>query len=202
MSSDPVASMSDDHARVRELAGRLEEATRSGDAETASELAKELTRTLNAHAAIEEEVFYPAVINVAPDLVPQVEGVLEEHRAAKDLLYVAATGTSEVEESAGPGMPPTELLLEAVQHHVVEEEALFGTLRESDRASQVAKVTGEVLDERKNALHVVSPPPASADSEGEQDSRREKRAAKRRKKAAAGGGADLDGTTARWIPHA
>jgi iron-sulfur cluster repair protein YtfE (RIC family) len=89
MSSDPVSTMSNEHGHARELARRLEDATERGDAAAANALAKELTDALNAHAALEEEILYPALVKVAPDLAPKVEEVLAAHAAAKSLLYEA-----------------------------------------------------------------------------------------------------------------
>jgi hypothetical protein len=171
-STDPVSSLTDDHVQVRELADQLEKATESGDAEAASELAHELTKTLNAHTAVEEEVFYPAVLDVAPDLAPKVEEVLGDHQAAKALLFEAATNQTKSDESTRPEMQETRLLIEAVHRHTTEEDALFDSLRATARDAEVARVAGDEVDAKKQSFNVVRSDPDGRAPSGRKAARR------------------------------
>ena len=54
---DAIALLKDDHRKVEELFGQFEKARGDGRKES---LASEICLELSVHAAIEEEIFYPA----------------------------------------------------------------------------------------------------------------------------------------------
>jgi hypothetical protein len=148
---DALSELAHDHDHVRELVSRLEEATGAGDNASANELAHELTNELNAHTAIEEEVFYPAVLQLAPDLRPEVEEALEEHQKAKELLFEAASGAPAVAEEAAP---ETGLLTKAVEHHLAEEK-LFESVRRTLGVDELHHLAGS-LDAKKRTMGAAS----------------------------------------------
>lgn len=172
MQDDPVTTMSADHAHVQELADQLEAAEKGGDADAAADLAKELIDALNSHAKVEEEVFYRALLRVAPDLAPQVDEVLGDHTEAKSMLFQAATSDLQRTLEGNDSMPDTELLIEAAQKHTEAEEKLFDTIREEGRAPELAEAVGDGIDELRNTLDSAQPPAE------ELDDRRKKRRAK------------------------
>jgi hypothetical protein len=148
---DALSDLADDHHHVRELVTQLETAVGDGDNVGATALAKEITDGLNANAAIEEEVFYPAVLQSAPELAPEVERALEQHQRAKQLLFeVVACGTDET----GATAPDLELLHEAIGHHVSEEE-LFPSVRGALSHDELMHLAARV-EARKEALEVAS----------------------------------------------
>lgn len=117
---DAITLLKDDHKTVEQLFKRFE---KTGDRAYAErrQLVDRMIEELAAHAAIEEQLFYP----VARAAVPETEDIalesLEEHHIVKWVL-------SELE-----AMAPTDerfrakvtVLIENVRHHVKEEENDF-----------------------------------------------------------------------------
>ena len=109
---DAIALLKKDHMTVKRLFERFEKA-RSGKKEIADRIVKELA----VHAAIEEQLFYPAVKDAEPtrDLVLES---YEEHKQMKMVLSDLASADKKTPEwKAG-----LKVLMEDVQHHVGEEE--------------------------------------------------------------------------------
>lgn len=110
-----LAMLQDDHRRVKSLFQKLERA--KSDSEQRSQLAEQACRELRIHAALEEELFYPAIRDQIRDeeLVDQAE---VEHQSARQLI--------EQLEQLDPQDPrhaaTCRVLAEYVQHHVQEEE--------------------------------------------------------------------------------
>lgn len=107
-------------------------------------LIKKIIKELSIHAAIEEQVFYPAVRDAVEDAKDEVLEALEEHHIVKWVL-------SELE-----GMSPdaerfdakVKVLCENVTHHVKEEETkLFKMVRQN--------MDKEALDELGRALEAA-----------------------------------------------
>jgi hemerythrin superfamily protein len=99
-----------------------------GAAKRRRQIVDKVIEALSAHAAIEEQVFYPQVRRSMPDATPEVLEALEEHHIVKWTL-------SELED-----MDPTDerfgakviVLMESVRHHVKEEETeLFPKVRKA-----------------------------------------------------------------------
>lgn len=114
-----------DHQNVEALFQRFERAAPDDTAELRS-VAEKIVEHLSVHAAVEEQVFYPAIRAKVPDEEATVLEALEEHHAVKLLLH-------EIEKT-----PPTaerftaklRVLTEQVRHHVKEEEnELFPKVR-------------------------------------------------------------------------
>lgn len=122
---DAITSLREDHKRVEKLFKQFEKTEDSG---TKQRVVAEIIRELSVHAAIEEQVFYPAIRKQATDTEDMVLESLEEHHIVKWTL-------SELD-----GMTPDEerfeakvtVLIESVRHHVEEEEGdLFPQVREA-----------------------------------------------------------------------
>ncbi len=102
--------LKEQHAEVRSLFERL----LKGNGES-KELLKKLATSLSAHMAIEQELFYPAVLKVKEDLV--LEGY-EEHAVARFALKrLMKTSPSDQTFKA-----KVTTLMEIIEHHVEEEE--------------------------------------------------------------------------------
>jgi hemerythrin superfamily protein len=131
---DAVAFLKADHREVEKLFKAFEKAGERAY-RSKRKLVDDMTRSLSQHAAIEEQVFYPAVRSAVPEATGDVLEALEEHHIVKWVL-------SELE-----GMDPTDerfdakvtVLMENVRHHVREEEGeLFPEIRsEMDRKALV-----------------------------------------------------------------
>jgi hemerythrin superfamily protein len=143
---DVITMLRDDHKAVRALF-RKYEATGDDATKTRQKLVEEITQELLAHAAAEEQVFYAAVKRDVPSERDDVLEGHEEHRVAERLLDELST------------LPPDDetfhakvtVLIEAVRHHVKEEEDdLFPAVRaEIDR--KTLKELGEAFATAKAA---------------------------------------------------
>lgn len=115
--SEPAAikMLKDQHREVEDLFEEFEEAAENEDSEKARELAGVICEQLTLHATIEEEIFYPAVLN--EETADQLEEAAVEHISAKRLIADVAEATSDKKLKA-----LMSVLKEQVEHHVEEEE--------------------------------------------------------------------------------
>ena len=143
---DAIALLKQDHKTVRGLFRRFEHAGPTAT-KTHQELAAQIIAELSRHAAIEEQLFYPAVREIFPDDEEYVLEALEEHHAAKSLLAEIDRLSPTHERFLAKMM----VLIESVERHIQEEErTVFPELRramgrnqltELGRALQAAKKT-------------------------------------------------------------
>jgi len=110
--------------------------------------AEEICEELRIHAAIEEEIFYPAVKSVRDKEAKfDVEEALEEHKQMKSAMEDALK-----DEGQEPAFAAKmKVLKENVEHHAGEEEKeIFKVARKlgDDRLEEL----GQQLQERKEAL--------------------------------------------------
>ena len=154
---DAIAVLKADHAEVEKLFKRFE---RLGPNARKSRLdiAKKVIAALSQHAAIEEQVLYPAVRAQLPDETGTVLEALEEHHVAKWLLSELDGMTPEDERFA----PKFIVLAESVRHHVKEEEgAMFPKLRGSFTKRQLDELGDSLATAKKTAP--TKPHPRSPD---------------------------------------
>ena len=133
-----------DHENVEALFDRFERAGPDAYEEKAH-IAEKAVELLSVHAAVEEEVFYPAIRVRLPEETAAVLEALEEHHAAKIML-------AEIDRLA-PGAERFDakmtVLIESVRHHVTEEEgSLFPTVRDAFTAEELNKL-GETMEAAK-----------------------------------------------------
>lgn len=115
---DAIRLLKDDHRMVEGLFKKFEAA---GDRayKTKRKVVDQITEELSRHAAVEEQLFYPAV----RERVPQSEGEdtlesLEEHHIVKWTLS-ELDGMDSKDERFDAKVT---VLIESVRHHVKEEE--------------------------------------------------------------------------------
>lgn len=138
---DAITLLKNDHKTVNGLFRRFEQAR---DKRTKRSVVDKIIEELSVHAAIEEQVFYPAIREAVPDTTDTVLESLEEHHIVKWTL-------SELQK-----MDPDDerfdakvtVLIESVKHHVEEEETeLFPEVR----AALGRKVLGEIGEAMEKA---------------------------------------------------
>jgi hemerythrin superfamily protein len=107
---DACALLDGDYEKVERLFAEYQSA--GSDQSRKSDLAQAICIELSVHAALEEEIFYPALRKAAGDskLVDEAE---KEHHEARDLI-------SEIEDAAQ--MDPLMARLQEVIEHLVQEE--------------------------------------------------------------------------------
>jgi len=116
---DAVLLIEQDHRHVEDLFKHFETAGPQAY-KTKDDLVLQITSELQAHAAIEEEIFYPAVVAMAgEDGKELVQEAVEEHQQVKQLLAELGQMTAEDD-----GFDDTvQTLIDNVRHHVEEEES-------------------------------------------------------------------------------
>lgn len=137
----------EDHRRVEELFTQFEELTERAEKGQA-ELAEKITRELVTHAAIEEQIFYPAVRAGMPDHDFDVREGLEEHHVMELLLAEIA----DLDSTDDRFRPKMMVLIENTRHHVEEEEEdLFPSVRDQ-MDDETLEELGEAMEKaRKSA---------------------------------------------------
>lgn len=121
--ADAVALIKADHAAVNDLFKRYRAAGKSAYKAKRS-LAERIVRELSIHAAIEEQILYPAVRRVVPNGKRLVEEALSEHQELKQTLTSLDKLPAEDERFD----PTMRKVIDEVRHHVREEESGEGML--------------------------------------------------------------------------
>ena len=142
---DAIALLKQDHRTVEELFAQFEKA--SGDGRK-QKLAEQICLELSVHAAIEEEIFYPAC-----------EGKVEDEDLLKE-AYVEHDGAKVLIAEILAGEPSDEfydskvkVLQEQIEHHVEEEEKrMEGLFAQARKAGLDMDALGEQLAARKQEL--------------------------------------------------
>ena len=138
---DAVAVLISDHRQVDDLFKQFELYDDTTAENLKGDLVREITRELSIHAAIEEQVLYPAMREALPDGEKEVQDSLAEHQHVKETLADL--------ERTDPNDPTfatkVKSLASAVIRHVEEEEndlfprldAALGQQRMSDLGRQL-----------------------------------------------------------------
>jgi hemerythrin-like domain-containing protein len=117
MSTDAIVLLKADHKEVKKLFREFQSA--GDDAEKRkSDLVSKIIELLTVHTYIENEVMYPEVRRLLPDLEDDVLESYEEHHVA-DVLCLELFGMSPDDERFDA---KTTVLIESVKHHIEEEE--------------------------------------------------------------------------------
>lgn len=116
MSTDAIVLLKKDHKEVRALFKDFQ----SPKATTAQKgkIVKKIIELLTVHTYIENEVMYPQVRKLLPDLEDDVLESYEEHHVA-DVLVMELSMMRPSDERFDA---KTTVLIENVQHHMEEEE--------------------------------------------------------------------------------
>lgn len=153
---DAIDLIEQDHRHVDSLFERFEQ---TDDQDTKRELVNQMVHELSVHAAIEEEIFYPAVREALPEGDGLVNESLHEHQEAKELL-----NDLDGMEPDHPTFDPTvSRLIQEVRHHVEEEETeILPALRDRLDPELLGEM-GQELESAKGRAP-TRPHPAAPDS--------------------------------------
>jgi len=135
---DAITLLKNDHKTVEKLFKSYEKAG-EGATKAKRKVVDDIITELCVHAAIEEQVFYPAVRDAMPDVEDTVLEALEEHHVAKWTLWELDNMSADHERFDAK----VTVLIESIRHHVEEEESeLFPEVRKA----LGRKVLGEIGD--------------------------------------------------------
>ena len=155
---DAIALLVKDHETVEKLFEKFEQ-TGPRAMKARRTLADRMVQELSVHAAIEEQVLYPAIRESLPEVDDDVLEALEEHHVAKWVLSEIDAMSPEHERFQAK----VTVLIESVRHHVEEEEEeLFPKVRKAFSAEQLEQI-GEALAEAKK-IAPTRPHPKAPDT--------------------------------------
>lgn len=156
MSSDAIVLLKADHKEIRRLFREFEAA---GDkaAKKKSKLVKRIIELLTVHTYVENEVMYPEVRALLPDLEDDVLESYEEHHVA-DILCMELSGMAPDAERFDA---KTTVLIESVTHHIKEEEDdWFPKVRTGLSRKQLQEIGARIEEARDKAPRTPVQPSA------------------------------------------
>ena len=144
---DAITLLKQDHKTVEGLFKKFEKAG-DGAKKTQKDLAEKITEELSIHAAIEEEVFYPAVRAALEEEEDTILEAYEEHHVVKFLLSEIEVMDPEDERFKAK----VTVLIESVRHHVEEEEQeLFPEVRKALGRKRLGEIGDQMEEAKKTA---------------------------------------------------
>lgn len=144
-----VALLKDDHDRVKDLFDQFEAA---GSRPAKVKVVRQALTELKVHAALEEELFYPAVRRrVGKEIMNEAD---EEHHVAK--LLIAELDRMDGSETHFDAK--FRVLAENVRHHIEEEEGEM--LPKARKVKLDFDALAEKMTRRKEKLLAAGVPPA------------------------------------------
>ena len=156
MSTDAIVLLKKDHQEVRTLFTRFEKLGENAH-KTKQDVVDKIIELLTVHTYIENEVMYPRVRELLPDLEDDVLESYEEHHVA-DFLVVELAGMKPTDERF---TAKTTVLIENVRHHMEEEEQdWFPKVREGLGRKTLQELGAEMLRAKEKAPRRPSQPSA------------------------------------------
>ena len=155
-STDAITLLKADHKEIRKTFADFEKAG-DGAAKTKQRLVDKMIELLTVHTYLENEVMYPRVRALLPDLEDDILESYEEHHVADVLVMeLAAMSVSDERFTA-----KTTVLIENVTHHIKEEaEDWFPEVRKGLGRKQLQEIGAEMVKARKKAPRKPSQPSA------------------------------------------
>jgi hemerythrin superfamily protein len=155
-STDAIVVLRDDHREIRKTFAEFQKAG-EGARKTKQRLVDKMIELLTVHTYIENEVMYPRVRELLPDLEDDVLESYEEHHVADVLVMELATMSASDERFTAKAT----VLIESVTHHIEEEEQeWFPQVREGLGRKALSEIGQELLAAKKSAPRRPSHPSA------------------------------------------
>jgi hemerythrin-like domain-containing protein len=156
MSTDAIVLLKEDHKTIKRLFREFQSAD-SGKAKIVKRIVEELT----VHTYIENQVMYPEVRKLLPDLEDDVLESYEEHHVADVLCFELTTMSPEDEHFEAK----TTVLIENVTHHIDEEEQeWFPKVREGLGRKQLQQIGARMAELKPKAPRNPTQPKAMANA--------------------------------------
>jgi hemerythrin-like domain-containing protein len=143
---DALTLLKTDHDKVKRLLAELESTTERG-VKTRTDLFATIKGELTVHESIEEEIFYPALLEKAKTHDITLEGYEEHH--VVDLLMGELEDLDVADETWGA---KAKVMQENIEHHIEEEEGdMFKKTRQVFDEAELREL-GERMSARKAQL--------------------------------------------------
>ena len=156
MSTDAIVMLKEDHKQIRKVFREFEKAGPGAKAAKGRAVDK-MIELLTVHTYLENEVMYPRVRELLPDVEDDVLESYEEHHVA-DVLVVELSMMKPDDERFDA---KTTVLIENVEHHIDEEEQdWFPKVRAGLGRATLQQIGAEMVEARKKAPRKPSQPSA------------------------------------------
>ncbi len=156
MSTDAIVLLKEDHKQVRRLFKQFQSAGEGATGEK-GQIVEQILEALTVHTYLENEVMYPEVRKLLPDLEHDVLESYEEHHVADVLCFELASMSPDDERFEAKTM----VLIESVSHHIEEEEQeWFPKVREGLGRKQLQELGARMVELRGKAPRKPSQPSA------------------------------------------
>jgi hemerythrin superfamily protein len=156
MSTDAIVLLKADHKEIKSVFAQFGKA--GPDATTTkAKLVARMIELLTVHTYIENEVMYPEVRRLLPELEDDVLESYEEHHVADVLVTELAAMQPDAERFAAKAP----VLIENVTHHIDEEEQdWFPKVRKGLGRKQLSELGQRLLDAKATAPRSPAQPSA------------------------------------------
>ena len=155
MSTDAIVMLREEHREIKRVFREFERSKDSTPSKR-QRLADKMIKLLTEHTHVENEVMYPRVRELVPELEDDILESYEEHHVADVLISELAAMRASDERFTAKTM----VLIENVRHHIKEEEdEWFPKVREALGRNQLHELGEDMRKARKNA---PKPPERSA----------------------------------------
>ncbi|MDX6278558.1 MAG: hypothetical protein QOJ72_2686 [Nocardioidaceae bacterium] len=156
MSTDAIVLLKNDHKEIRKVFAQFEKAGDSAH-KTKGKLVDKMIELLTVHTYIENEVMYPRVRDLLPEVEDDVLESYEEHHVADVLVMELAAMKPDDERFTAK----TTVLIESVTHHMDEEEQdWFPKVREGLGRKVLQDLGADMIKAKKKAPRRPSQPSA------------------------------------------
>jgi hemerythrin superfamily protein len=156
MSTDAIVLLKEDHKQIKKLFSQFQKAGANAEKQK-GQLVDKIIETLMVHTYIENEVMYPRVRELLPELEEDVLESYEEHHVA-DVLIMELSAMKPGDERFDA---KTTVLIENVLHHIEEEEdEWFPEVRKGLGRKQLQEIGAEMEQARAKAPRRPSQPSA------------------------------------------
>lgn len=156
MSNDAIVLLKEDHKEIRGLFRKFQQT--GEDASTRQgQIVERILEALTVHTYIENEVMYPQVRELLPDLGEDVLESYEEHHVADVLCAELAALSPDSDRFHAKTM----VLIESVTHHMDEEEQdWFPKVRDGLGRKKLQELGVEMIEVKKKAPRSPARPSA------------------------------------------
>jgi hemerythrin-like domain-containing protein len=156
VASDAITLLRDDHKHIRRLFREFQ-ATGGKAVKKKAKLAGQIIELLTVHTYIENEVMYPEVRALLPDLEQDILESFEEHHVADVLCAELSALPADAERFDAKAT----VLIENVTHHIEEEEQdWFPKVRAGLGRKQLQDIGAKLQEARQKAPKSPAQPSA------------------------------------------
>src|ERR1700710_1255400 len=156
MSNDALVLLKDEHKEIKALFRQFEQAGENAT-KTKGNLVSKMIELLTVHTYLENELIYPEVRKLLPDLEDDILESYEEHHVADVLCIELAVMSPDAERFDAK----TTVLIENVTHHIDEEEQdWFPKVRSGLNRKQLQEIGARMIELKADAPRSPAQPSA------------------------------------------